>query len=128
MSASTKPTLLVTTSTFPRWEGDSEPRFVYDLSKRLTAAFNVIVLAPHAASAAVEEHWNDMHVYRYRYAPEKLETLAYSGGITANIQQNRWKILLLPLLFLGQWWALRKLLKKHSITTIHARIGLFHKV
>ena len=115
-----KPTLLVTTSTFPRWHGDSEPRFVYDLSKRLTTTFNVIVLAPHASDAATEEIMDDMQVYRYRYAPEKLESLAYAGGITANLKQAHWKTLLLPLLFLGQWWALKKLLKKYTIDTIHA--------
>ena len=115
-----KPTLLVTTSTFPRWEGDSEPRFVYDLSQRLTAAFNVIVLAPHTAGAATQETWDGMLVYRYRYAPEQWETLAYAGGITANLKQHRWKVALLPLFFLGQWLALRKLLKQQPITTIHA--------
>lgn len=115
-----KPTLLVTTSTFPRWEGDSEPRFVYDLSQRLTAAFNVIVLASHAAGTATQETWAGMLVYRYRYAPEQWETLAYAGGITANLKQHRWKVALLPLFFLGQWLALRKLLKQHPITIIHA--------
>lgn len=115
-----KPTLLVTTSTFPRWEGDSEPRFVYDLSQRLTTAFNVVVLAPHAAGAADKEIWHGMHIYRYRYAPTNLETLAYAGGISANLKQHRWKVALLPLFFLGQWLALRKLLKQYPITSIHA--------
>lgn len=115
-----KPTLLVTTSTFPRWQDDSEPRFVYDLSQGLTAQFNIIVLAPHTAGAAHTEYWHGMQVYRYRYAPEVLETLAYTGGITANLKQNRWKIVLLPLFFLGQWWAIRKLLKQYSIHAIHA--------
>lgn len=116
----TKPTLLVTTSTFPRWEGDREPRFVYDLSKRLTTTFNVVVLAPHSKGAAVKELWDGMFVYRYRYAPEKLETLAYAGGITANLKQNPWKLALLPLFLLGQWWAVIKLLKQYPVDTIHA--------
>lgn len=116
----TKPTLLVTTSTFPRWKGDSEPRFVYDLSRRLTETFNVVILAPHAAGAKADEMWDGMQVYRYRYAPVAWETLAYNGGISANLKQNRWKVLLLPLFFAGQWWAVRQLLKTYPITTIHA--------
>jgi hypothetical protein len=32
-----KPAPLVSTSTFFRWEGDREPRFVHDLSQRLAA-------------------------------------------------------------------------------------------
>lgn len=115
-----KPTLLVTTSTFPRWKGDSEPRFVYDLSRRLTETFNVVVLAPHAAGAKVDEMWDGMQVYRYRYAPTAWETLAYNGGISANLKQNRWNALLLPLFFIGQWWALRKLLKAYPVDTLHA--------
>lgn len=115
-----KPTLLVTTSTFPRWKGDSEPRFVYDLSRRLTETFNVVVLAPHAAGAKVDEMWDGMQVYRYRYAPVAWETLAYNGGLSANLKQNRWNALLLPLFFIGQWWALRKLLKTYPVDTLHA--------
>lgn len=115
-----KPTLLVTTSTFPRWSEDNEPRFVYDLSKRLATEFNIIILAPHATGAALEEQWDGMQIYRYRYAPEKLQTLTYNGGISANLKHNSWKFLLLPLFFLGQWWALKKILNQHSIDTIHA--------
>ena len=115
-----KPTLVITTSTFPRWEADSEPRFVYDLSRRLTAWFNVIVLAPHAAGAKTTELWHGMQIYRYRYAPTAWETLAYNGGITANLKQKPWKMLLLPLFFAGQCWALHKLLKTYPVAVVHA--------
>lgn len=115
-----KPTLVITASTFPRWEADSEPRFVYDLSRRLTAWFNVVVLAPHAAGAKTTELWHGMQIYRYRYAPTAWETLAYNGGITANLKQKPWKMLLLPLFFAGQCWALHKLLKTYPVTTVHA--------
>ena len=115
-----KPTVLVTTSTFPRWQKDNEPRFVYDLSKRLATEFNIIILAPHATGAAIEEQWDGMQIYRYRYAPEKWQTLTYNGGISANLKQNPWKFLLLPLFFLGQWWALRKVLHQYDVDTIHA--------
>ncbi|WGZ91131.1 MAG: glycosyltransferase [Candidatus Thiocaldithrix dubininis] len=114
-----KPTVLVTTSTFPRWQKDNEPRFVYDLSKRLATEFNIIILAPHATGAAIEEQWDGMQIYRYRYAPEKWQTLTYNGGISANLKQDPWKFLLLPLFFLGQWWALRKVLHHYNVDTIH---------
>lgn len=117
---SIKPTLLVTASTFPRWEGDSEPRFVYDLCMRLAHTFDVVVLAPHTEGAARYEERDGLRIHRYRYAPLRLETLAYEGGISANLKQNRWRILLLPFFFIGQWWALRRLLKIHPVATIHA--------
>lgn len=117
---SAKPTLLVTASTFPRWESDSEPRFVYDLCVRLAETFHVVVLAPHAPGAASYEQWGQLHIHRYRYAPAALETLAYEGGITANLKQHRWKWLLLPGFFFGQWLALRQLLKTYPVVVIHA--------
>ena len=43
--------LLVFASTFPRWEDDTNPPFVYELSKRLTKDFDVYVLAPHYPGA-----------------------------------------------------------------------------
>lgn len=115
-----KPVLLVITSTFPRWKGDSEPRFVYDLSIRLADSFDVVVLAPHASGSATYEERDGLRIHRYRYAPANLETLAYEGGITANLKQKPWKWLLLPGFLIGQWLALRKLLKAYSVQAIHA--------
>jgi hypothetical protein len=42
----TRKRVLVLTSTFPRWQGDSEPPFVFELSRRLAERFDVVVLAP----------------------------------------------------------------------------------
>ena len=43
-----KKKLLVTASTFPRWKGDTEPRFVLDLAAHMTEEFDVTVLVPAA--------------------------------------------------------------------------------
>ena len=43
-----KKKLLVTASTFPRWEGDTEPRFVLDLAAHMAEQFQVTVLVPAA--------------------------------------------------------------------------------
>lgn len=116
----TKPTLLVTTSTFPRWESDSEPRFVYDLCIRLVDSFDVLVLAPHTQGTPTYEERDGLRIHRYRYAPAVLEKLAYEGGITANLAQKWWKYLLLPSFFLGQWLAVRRLIKTYPVRVIHA--------
>ena len=45
-------TILVTTSTFPRWADDTVPaRFVFDLSLQMAQHRQVIVLVPHAPAA-----------------------------------------------------------------------------
>jgi glycosyltransferase involved in cell wall biosynthesis len=96
--APAKPRLLVLTSTFPRWAGDREPPFVYELSRRLAGQFEVHVLAPHAAGAQRAETLDGTHVHRFRYAPERLQQLAYDGGILARLRERRWRWLLVPCL------------------------------
>lgn len=41
-----KKKLLVTASTFPRWEKDTEPRFVLEMVVHMTDFYQVTVLAP----------------------------------------------------------------------------------
>ena len=61
-----KPRLLVLTSTFPRWAGDSEPRFVLDLCRHLAESADVRVLAPHTPGAALDEVLEGERVRRFR--------------------------------------------------------------
>lgn len=112
--------LLVLTSTFPRWQGDVEPRFVYDLCLRLTADFDVTVISPHTRGARQEETLQGVRVYRYRYAPDNWENLAYAGGISEKLKANKLNYLLLPVFFLAQYLSIRKIVKRHSIDIIHA--------
>lgn len=116
----TRPRLLVLTSTFPRWAGDREPPFVFELSRRLTTDFDVHVLAPHAAGAQREETLGGLTVHRFRYAPERLEQLAYEGGILARLRERRWRLMLVPCLLVGQWWALRRLRREYRFDAVHA--------
>lgn len=118
--AQSRPRLLVLTSTFPRWAGDHEPPFVFELSRRLADMFEIHVLAPHAAGARREETLAGLAVHRFRYAPEALQQLAYDGGILARLRQRRWRLLLVPCLLAGQWWALRRLLRHRRFDAIHA--------
>lgn len=115
-----KPHLLVLTSTFPRWENDKEPPFVFELSKRLTTHFNVHILTPHAPQAKLEESFFNLKVTRFKYFFNKFQTLAYNGGILANLKRNPWLYCLVPLFILGQSITLYRLLKKHDFYAIHA--------
>lgn len=114
------PTLLVLTSTYPRWPGDPEPGFVHELSKRLTDRFRVLVLGPHAPGTRTSEMLDGVEVVRYRYAPEKWETLVNDGGIVTNLQRNRWKALLVPSFIGMQLWSAWRLLRGRRVDVIHA--------
>lgn len=112
--------VLVLTSTFPRWEGDTEPAFVYELCRRLARDYDITVLAPHAPGARLFESLSGISVRRYRYCIPCLETLAYEGGILARLRQNRWRYLLIPLLLGAQLLAVLKLLWTKRFAILHA--------
>ena len=84
-----KKKLLVTASTFPRWNGDTEPRFVLDLCIGLNKYFDVTVLVPMCPNAKEEEYLEGVQVIRYHYFPiHKWETLCYPGAIVPRIKEK----------------------------------------
>lgn len=114
-----KKKLLVTASTFPRWEGDTEPRFVLDLSKQLKKYFDVTVLAPAAPGAKEKEILEGVKVLRYHYFPiHKWETLCYPGAIVPRIKEKKIRVLLVPFLFAGLFFKLFRI--KSHFDCVHA--------
>jgi glycosyltransferase involved in cell wall biosynthesis len=115
-----KKKLLVTTSTFPRWENDTDPPFVYELSKRLANSFDITVLAPNYPGALTREEVSGIQVHRFRYFFKKLEILAGSEGILPTLKKNVSFNLLVPFFLLGEFLALVKLTRKIKPDIIHA--------
>lgn len=116
----TRKKILVLTSTFPRWRGDKEPPFVFELSRRLARNFDVLVLAPHAQGACKHEELDGIKVFRFKYCLQRWERLTYEGGIVANLKQAGWRYLLVPPFILGQLLALIQMLRNNRIDVIHA--------
>lgn len=115
-----KKKLLVTASTFPRWEGDTEPRFVLDLSKHMLDEYEVTVLVPASPGAKDEEVLEGVNVIRYHYFPvHKWETLCYPGAIVPRIKEKKTRVILVPFLLISLWFHLFKLLPKYDIVHAH---------
>lgn len=115
-----KKKLLVTGSTFPRWKGDTEPRFVLDLSEALTEYYDVTALVPAASGAKDKEVMNGVKVIRYHYFPiHKWETLCYPGAIVPRIKEKKIRVLLVPCLFLSLYIHLFKLLPQFDLVHAH---------
>lgn len=115
-----KKKLLVTASTFPRWEGDTEPRFVLDLCKSMTEWFDVTVLAPCAPGAKEKETLEGVKVIRYHYFPiHSWETLCAPGAILPRIQEKKIRIFLVPFLFLSLYLHLLKLEPYYDVVNAH---------
>ncbi|MBA4686422.1 MAG: glycosyltransferase family 4 protein [Candidatus Galacturonibacter soehngenii] len=115
-----KKKLLVTASTFPRYEGDSEPRFVLDLCKELNRYFDVTVLVPAAIGAKDKEILEGIKVIRYHYFPiKKYQTLCYPGAIVPRIKEKKIRILLVPFLFLALFCKLFQILPNYDVVHAH---------
>jgi len=112
--------VLVMASTFPRWKDDTIPPFVYELSKRLTDEFDISVLTPAYPNATDFEVMENMKVHRFHYFFKKYEKLAGSGGILPTIKKNKWFYFQVPFFLLGEFIALRKLIKETNPDIIHA--------
>jgi glycosyltransferase involved in cell wall biosynthesis len=112
--------ILVLTSTFPRWENDTEPPFVFELCRRLSKEFEVHVLAPHHKNSLDNEVMQGIRVSRFHYFLDFFEYLCYQGGMLANLKEQPLRYLLIPFFLFFQLIATYKLIKSENITLIHA--------
>lgn len=114
-----KKRLLITASTFPRYKGDTEPRFILDFAKEMQKYYDVTVLAPACPEAADAERLEGVLVERYHYFPiHKWETLCYPGAIMPRIREKKRRVLLVPCLLLALYCALKK--RKRKFDYVHA--------
>lgn len=110
----------MTASTFPRWEGDTEPRFVLDLAKAMLTEYDVTVLVPAFPGAESRAEIEGVKVVRYHYLPfHSMETLCYPGAIVPRIKEKKIRILQVPFLLLGLWGYLWKHHKEYDLIHAH---------
>ena len=112
--------LLILTSTYPRWSGDPQPAFVHEFARRLTDRFDIDVLAPHAPGLPSDEVMDGVRVHRFRYAPARLETLAYDGGMLNRLREKPPRWVLVPLYLISMVVAARRLIRRNRHSVIHA--------
>jgi len=115
-----RPRLLVLSSTYPRFRDDPEPAFVHELSRRLTPDFDVYVLCPHAPGTLASEQMDGVQIRRFRYAPERLETLVQGGGIVNNLKHQPWKWLLVVPFMAALTWHTARLIRHLKPDVVHA--------
>jgi len=116
-----RPLVLVLTSTFPRWENDTEPAFIFELSRRLAASFDVTVLSPRTPGSKRQENMAGLRVIRFPYFFQRWEKLAmHGGGILNKLKSNPLYYLMIPLFLLGKLRAVVDLLRSERFDLIHA--------
>ncbi len=117
--------ILVVASTFPMSETDASPRFVRDLVEamhREDPSRRFAVLAPQVGRGGPahqrHEHFEE---FRFRYAwPASLQRLT-GRGIVPTLAAEPWLLLVLPWLFVGEFIALRRLVRRWAPDVIHAQ-------
>ena len=112
--------ILVTATTFPRWEGDSEPGFVFELSNRLAEKYEVTALVPHYKGAKEREQLGNVKVIRFRYFFERWEKLCYEGGIAGNMKKYWYAKFLMPLLIISETVNAIAIARREKIDLMHA--------
>lgn len=129
-----KKKILITSSTLPRWDRDTEPRFILDYAKSIQKYYDVTILAPAAVGAKDKEVIEGVEIVRYHYFPiHKWETLCYPGAIVPRIREKKVRILLVPFLLLSLWFRLLKINKNYDLVHAHWMIpqgmvqSVFHK-
>lgn len=109
--------VLVVTQGFPRHPGDHRAPFLLDHARAVAAAgCRVTVLCPSGPGLPASERWGDVEVVRFRYAPRRLEVLAYGGAMHRDVRGV--KALLLPLFLAGFALAVRR--RSGDADVVHA--------
>ncbi len=115
-----KPKVLILTSSYPKYKGDVNGNFVYELAIRLKNDFDIFVLAPAFKGSPYFESVEEIKIFRHKQFLTKDIELAYGIGINENLKRNRLKYFILPFYFFYQIRLLGKITKKENINLVHA--------
>ncbi len=112
--------VLTIATTFPRWEGDKEPPFVFDLNKELARKVSLMTLVPHAPGAKKEETLEGVRVIRFPYFfPSHRQNLFYEGGALPKLRSSWLARIQLPFFLLLLFYHMVRCVKRYRINLIH---------
>jgi glycosyltransferase involved in cell wall biosynthesis len=113
--------ILTVTHNYPRFSGDPAGAFVARIAEGIAGrGHEVRVLAPHAAGLKGSEEIRGVTVSRFRYSPEALEVVAYTGGLHQGALRSPAVALGFPGFLLAFGLAVRKELRRFRPDVVHA--------
>lgn len=113
--------ILTLTHNYPRFAGDPAGAFVARIAEGAAArGHEVEVLAPHAPGTTEDERAAGLRIRRFRYAPEPLERVAYTGHLHGRTLLSPLAALAFPGFLVAFGLAVRSAIRRFSPDVIHA--------
>jgi glycosyltransferase involved in cell wall biosynthesis len=113
--------ILTITHNYPRFPGDPAGAFVARIARGAAEhGHQVEVIAPHAPGTATHEEADGVRLHRFRYAPELLERVAYTGGLHHRILLSPLAALAFPGFLLAFGHTVRAAVRRFRPNLIHA--------
>lgn len=113
--------ILTLTHNYPRFVGDAAGAFVARIAEGAAARGHTVeVIAPHAPGAAEDERAAGLRVRRFRYGPELLERVAYTGDLHGRTLMSPLAALGFPGFVTAFGRAVRSAVRQFSPDVIHA--------
>lgn len=114
--------ILLLTSAFPRFRGNSSGNFVWEMAEEIAKGGinDVSVLAPDSPISVTKDEWGDVRIFRFSYFLKKYQKLNYDDSVIKKIRRNPALLLLMPFFLTAQFFALVTLQRKERFNVIHA--------
>ena len=113
--------ILTITHNYPRFSGDPAGAFVARIADGAAArGHEVEIIAPHAPGTAEDERTAGLQVRRFRYGPDALERVAYTGSLHGRTLLSPLAALSFPGFLLAFGRAVRRAIRRFSPHVIHA--------
>jgi glycosyltransferase involved in cell wall biosynthesis len=106
---------------YPRYLGDPVGSFIHNLAVALRdEGIDVTVVAPGAPGLQAFERLDGIGVHRFRYAPRRLETLAYTGTMSTQVQGGLSGKLVLACFLVAGLLKARRIRRREGSAVVHA--------
>lgn len=113
--------ILTVSHNYPRFTGDPAGAFVARIAEGAVArGHEVEVIAPHTPGTSTDEHVAGIRLHRFRYAPERFERVAYTGGLQQGTLRSPVAALAFPGFLWAFWQAVRVAVRRFRPDLIHA--------
>ena len=113
--------ILTVTHNYPRFAGDPAGAFAARLAQGVAArGHDVQVVAPHAPGLQTREQVGGVTLRRFRYAPEGMERVAYTGGLHQGTLRSPLAAMVFPGFLLAFEIAVRQAARTFRPHVVHA--------